>query len=75
MGRSAMENDEVTFRLARGGDWWFHVEGMPSSHVVARVAKGKELSQDALLDAATLAAVHSKAKSNAVVEIKYTQCK
>ncbi|HTD33107.1 MAG TPA: NFACT family protein, partial [Candidatus Elarobacter sp.] len=34
VGRSPRENAEVTFRIARPDDLWFHARGIPGSHVV-----------------------------------------
>jgi predicted ribosome quality control (RQC) complex YloA/Tae2 family protein len=34
VGRTDIDNDELTFRVARPEDWWFHVRGMPGSHVI-----------------------------------------
>ena len=36
VGRSARQNEVVTFQLAAGGDLWFHARGLPGSHVVLR---------------------------------------
>lgn len=55
VGRSTAENDQLTFRIARGNDLWLHVEGYNGSHVVVRVPKGKSVPKETLLDAATLA--------------------
>jgi len=35
-GRSAADNDTLTFRLSKGNDVWLHVRGRPGSHVVIR---------------------------------------
>ncbi|NUN51147.1 MAG: fibronectin/fibrinogen-binding protein [Candidatus Brocadiae bacterium] len=75
VGRSAEENAQLSFRLARGNDWWLHVQHQGGGHVVVRCAKGKELTQETLLDAAHLAAYHSKARGRAVVDVTYTQAK
>jgi predicted ribosome quality control (RQC) complex YloA/Tae2 family protein len=75
VGRSAEENEELSFRLARGNDWWFHVQHQAGAHVVVRMPKGKELTQESLLDAGVLAAWHSKARGKAVAEVTYTQAK
>lgn len=75
VGRNAAENDELTFRIARGNDWWFHVSGQAGSHVVVKMPAGKSLSQEALLDAATLAVMGSKTARQRAGEVHYTQRK
>jgi len=60
VARSARENDELTFRIARGSDLWLHVEGYRGSHVVVRLPKGKSCPKETLLDAATLAIRYSE---------------
>ena len=60
VARSARENDELTFRIARGNDLWLHVEGYAGSHVIVRVPKEKSVPLEGLLDAATLAVHHSE---------------
>ena len=34
VGKNNYQNDELTFKLATGNDWWFHAKGMPGSHVI-----------------------------------------
>jgi hypothetical protein len=36
VGRTDADNDVLSFRVARPDDWWFHVRGMPGSHVILR---------------------------------------
>jgi len=36
VGRSAQDNDQLSTKIGRPADFWFHVAGMPGSHVVAR---------------------------------------
>jgi predicted ribosome quality control (RQC) complex YloA/Tae2 family protein len=75
VGRSPRENVEVTFRIARPDDLWFHARGIPGSHVVLQAPPGAA-PDDADLDAAAdLAAAHSQAKHTPRVEIDYTERK
>lgn len=55
VGRNARDNDELTFRHARGNDMWLHTSDAPGSHVVLRVEKNAEPSAEEILDAAHLA--------------------
>ncbi len=75
VGRSPRENAEVTFRIARPDDLWFHARGIPGSHVVLQAPPGAEPQDDDLTAAADLAATHSRAKSAPRVEIDYTERK
>ena len=64
MGRSARDNDELTFRASRGNDLWLHTADTPGSHVILVVAKGAEPDPEEVLDAAHLA-VHFSPKRGA----------
>jgi predicted ribosome quality control (RQC) complex YloA/Tae2 family protein len=75
VGRSPRENAEVTFRIARPDDLWFHARGIPGSHVVLQAPPGAAPDDDDLNAAADLAATHSKAKHAPRVEIDYTERK
>jgi len=75
VGRSPRENAEVTFRIARPDDLWFHARGIPGSHVVLQAPPGAAPDDDDLDAAADLAATHSKAKHAPRVEIDYTERK
>ena len=61
VGRSAQDNDRLTFKEAAPQDVWLHVGGgTPGSHVVVR-ASGGEVPKHVVKRAAELAAKHSKA--------------
>lgn len=74
VGKNNYQNDELTFRLATGGDWWFHTKGIPGSHVVLK-SEGASLPDTAFEDAARLAAYYSRARGQEKVEIDYTEKK
>jgi predicted ribosome quality control (RQC) complex YloA/Tae2 family protein len=75
VGRSPRENAEITFRIARADDLWFHARGVPGSHVVLQAPDGAPPAEDDLDAAADLAATHSKARNAPRVEIDYTERK
>jgi predicted ribosome quality control (RQC) complex YloA/Tae2 family protein len=75
VGRSPRENVEVTFRIARPDDLWFHARGIPGSHVVLQAPPGEAPHDDDLAAAADLAATHSRARQAPRVEIDYTERK
>jgi predicted ribosome quality control (RQC) complex YloA/Tae2 family protein len=75
VGRSPAENADVTFRVARPDDLWFHAQGIPGAHVVlARDDRSSPPVEDLAL-AAALAAFHSKARASATVAVDYTRRK
>lgn len=74
VGKNNLQNDELTFHFADGGDWWFHAKGIPGSHVILK-AGGKELPDRVFEEAAALAAYYSKGKENDKVEIDYVEKK
>jgi predicted ribosome quality control (RQC) complex YloA/Tae2 family protein len=75
VGRSNSENDELSLRIARGNDLFFHVRGSPGSHVVVRKPRDKSVPLATLLDAATLAIHYSKMRGRSQAEVSYTPCK
>lgn len=72
-GRTDADNDELSVRLARPNDWWFHVRGMPGSHVVLRARDDAEPDRSVLEGAAAIAAYHSKARAGGVVPVSCTR--
>ena len=75
VGRSPRENLEVTFRIARPDDLWFHARGIPGSHVVLQPPPGAEPDASDLDCAADYAALHSRARNAPRVEIDFTERK
>ena len=71
VGKNNLQNEEVTFRLASGNDWWFHAKGRPGSHVVVKT-EGKELPDRCFEEAAALAAWYSSAPRGEKTEVDYT---
>ena len=74
VGKNNIQNDELTFKVANGGDWWFHAKKIPGSHVVL-LTGGKEVPDRAFEEAAALAAFYSKGKIQEKVEIDYLKRK
>ncbi len=60
VGRSARQNDEVTFHQAGPRDIWLHARQIPGAHVILRVS-GQAPNPATLLEAAAVAAYHSQA--------------
>lgn len=74
-GRTEAANDRLSLKLARPGDWWFHIRGMPGSHVVLRVPPGTEPDRTVRELAAAIAAYHSKARSAGTVAVSCTEAR
>lgn len=74
VGKNNYQNEELTFKFANGGDWWFHAKGMPGSHVIVKT-NGEELPDSTFEEAARLAAYYSKGKGQEKVEIDYVERK
>lgn len=74
VGKNNFQNDELTFKFANGGDWWFHAKQIPGSHVILKT-EGAEVPDRAFEEAARLAAYYSKGREQDKVEIDYVQKK
>lgn len=72
VGKSAKDNDELTFRHAKGNDYWLHVSGAAGSHVIVKHASP---NHETLLDAALLAMHYSKLAKSGSAEVHVTQVK
>lgn len=60
-GRNNLQNEELTFKVADRNDWWFHVKGLPGTHVILKCRIGEDMpSDDAVIEAAQTAAFFSK---------------
>lgn len=75
VGKNNFQNDELTFKFANGGDWWFHAKKIPGSHVVLKVKQGEEVPDRAFEEAAKLAAFYSSGREYDKVEIDYVRKK
>jgi predicted ribosome quality control (RQC) complex YloA/Tae2 family protein len=60
VGRSDEGNDHLTTRLARGRDWFLHLDGAAGSHVVLRTEGREDPPSETLLEACELAVHFSK---------------
>lgn len=74
-GKTELDNELLSLKVARPGDWWFHVRGMPGSHVILRHAGDGAPDRDTLRAAAAIAAWHSKARSGGLTAVSCTQAK
>lgn len=74
VGRNNKENDILTFKTAGNKDLWLHTKDIPGSHVIVQ-SGGIELDEEAVWEAAAIAAYHSKARTSENVPVDYVQIK
>jgi len=72
VGKDAKSNDHLTFNVADKEDIWFHVKGVPGSHVVIRVRENLP-TETVIKSAALLAKKNSKASKESNVTVVYCQ--
>lgn len=73
VGRTDADNEALSLRIANPEDWWFHVRGMPGSHVVLKASDDAEPTREVLKQAAAIAAYHSKAREAGTVAVSCTR--
>lgn len=74
VGKNNRQNDQLTLKTARATDIWLHVQNIAGSHVII-VTDGKKPPEQTLVEAAKLAALHSKARNSSRVPVDYTAVK
>ena len=74
VGRNNIQNDKLTFKVGRKGDMWLHAQKRPGSHVLL-LSDGGEIPDDAIVEAAEIAAFYSSAKDGTIVTVDYTDVK
>jgi len=72
VGKNNTQNDELTLRFARPNDIWLHTKEIAGSHVIIR-ADGKAPPETTIMEAANLAAYHSKGRHSSQVPVDYVQ--
>lgn len=75
VGRNNKQNDYLTCKMAHNNDLWFHTKNIHGSHVVLRYENEREFTDDAIIEAARLAAKYSKASESENVPVDYTPIK
>ena len=73
VGRNNLQNDELTFKLAKKGELWFHAKDIPGSHVL--IKDNLNPSDEVKTDAAELAAYYSKARLSNLVQVDMIEAK
>ena len=72
VGRSARENDSLTFEVAGPGDLWLHARGMPGAHVILQ-AHGGQPGEAMIETAARIAAYYSAGRASGKVPVVITR--
>ena len=72
-GKSDADNDFLSLKVAKPNDYWFHVRGMPGSHVVLKAKPSEDPDPETLKRAAAIAAFHSKARNAGIVAVSCTR--
>ena len=70
-GKNNLQNDLLTLKTAFKSDIWFHTQKIHGSHVIL-VTDGREPTDQAMTEAAMIAAYHSKARQSSLVPVDYT---
>jgi predicted ribosome quality control (RQC) complex YloA/Tae2 family protein len=74
-GRTDANNDRLSLSIAKPNDWWFHIRGMPGSHVLLLARPGDDPDRATLKRAAAIAAYHSKARTAGLVAVSCTRAR
>ncbi|KXG75976.1 Rqc2 family fibronectin-binding protein [Thermotalea metallivorans] len=74
VGKNNKQNDALTCKIASKKDLWFHTKDIPGSHVVV-ISNQQSIPETTILEAAELAAFHSKGKLSGNVPVDYTEIK
>ena len=74
VGRSAKQNEQVTFKIASPEDLWLHVHERPGAHVIIK-GPSNEVPPAVIEHAAQLAAYYSSARNDGGVQVDVTKRK
>jgi predicted ribosome quality control (RQC) complex YloA/Tae2 family protein len=75
VARNRRQNEQLTFRTARGNDIWLHLADWPGPHAIIRRPKGAEVSPEALVDAGHLLVHFSRIRGAGSADIIWTERK
>lgn len=71
VGKNNLQNEQVSFRIAKAKDIWLHTQTIHSGHV-AIITEGREVPPSVLLKAAEITAFFSQARSGTKIAVDYT---
>jgi len=72
VGRSARENERLTFDVAKPDDWWLHAQGIPGAHVILTGGRGAP-PPSVVAAAAAIAAYYSAGRNAGKVAVDITR--
>ena len=75
VGKNNVQNDKVTFEIAKGNDMWLHTQDITSSHTVIINPENKQIPDEVLQTAAEITAHFSEASTSSKVSVFFTQKK
>lgn len=76
VGRTGRANDDLTFRHAAPDDIWLHARDAAGAHVILRwTDRDQPPPRRDLMEAAVLAALHSRARTSGTVPVDWTRRK
>ncbi len=70
VGRNNRQNDQLTLRNSEKTDLWLHVKDVHGTHTIVS-AMGKEIPPSTVMQAAILAAYHSRARQSSSVAVDF----
>ncbi|MGT2665723.1 Rqc2 family fibronectin-binding protein [Streptococcus rifensis] len=73
VGKNNLQNDELSFKIAKKGELWFHAKDIPGSHVI--LTGNLNPTDEVKTDAAELAAYFSKARLSNLVQVDMLEAK
>lgn len=74
VGRNNIQNDKLTFKTGKKGDIWLHAQKAPGSHTLL-ISENGTVTDEAIVEAAEIAAYYSSVNSSTVVTVDYTDVK
>lgn len=72
VGKNNLQNDKLTFDIAKGADMWLHTQDIPSSHTIILNPQNKDIPDSVIEKAAEITAYFSEASASAKVSVFYT---
>ena len=73
VGKNNLQNEQVSFKLSKKGDTWFHVKDIPGSHVL--ITRNPNPSDETITFAGELAAYFSKARNSNLIQVDVLEAK
>ncbi len=71
VGRNNVQNDILTLKTAKNYDMWLHVQKQAGSHTII-ISDNRDITDETIIEAAQIAAFHSKSKDSSSVAVDYT---